>query len=310
MLHPSLRRLSTTLITATCIAVQAGQEDVPPEPQPPDVPLMTDTPVTPSTKPAYQRPNRERRELPTEGIAFIRSMALILVPAKFDDENGWGHEKRIQSGLNVDFDDGRIKTSRRWKMVNHGSWLKGSGALVDPERTFVLRTTQLPDPQGDTRRYEVELTARLHVHGRQQQWNYGVMLWSISAEATVDLTLQTTLDVKSEILTTEKGTSLRFMPRVIHAAVDMNNFRLHRISHVKGTAVQGIGELTEELIQLRIKKENKDLADRINKALAKKADHLEIPLNIGDWFGVTLRDAASPQLESETSSGTSNEADR
>ena len=302
MLHCRLLHL---LVTIICVVAQVNQEDVPPEPQPPDAPRVAE----PSIQPAFQHPNRERRELPAEGVEFIRSMALLLLPPKFDDENGWGDEKRIPSGLNVDFDDGRIKTSRRWKMVNHGSWLKGSGELVDPENTFVLRTTQLPDPEIDTRRYEVQLAASLHVHGRQQQWNYGVMLWSVSAEASVNFSLQTTLDVKSEILTTEKGTRLRFIPRVIHAAAKLDNFRLHRISHVKGTVVQGIGELTEELLQLRIKKENKDLADRINKALQKQADSLEIPLDIAGWFGVSPKDSAQPQPESDPAPVSPNKTD-
>ena len=107
----------------------------------------------------------------------------------------------------------------------------------------------------------------------------------------------------------EKGTRLRFIPRVIHAAAKLDNFRLHRISHVKGTAVHGIGELTEELLQLRIKKENKDLADRINKALQKQADSLEIPLDIAGWFGVSPKDSAQPQPESDPAPVSPNKTD-
>ena len=150
-----------------------------------------------STEAAYQRPNHQRRDLPEEGQHFIRSVALILLPQKFDDEDGWGDEKRIQSGLNVDFDGGKLKTSRRWNMVNHGTWLRGSGELVDPVNTFTLRAIQLPDPDEETQRYEIHTSAKLQVNGRQQQWNYGVMLWSISADAGVDLSLHSVLDVNS-----------------------------------------------------------------------------------------------------------------
>lgn len=240
-----------------------------------------------STEPAYQRPNHQRRDLPEEGQQFIRSIALILLPQKFDDEDGWGDEKRIQSGLNVDFDGGKLKTSRRWNMVNHGTWLRGSGELVDPENTFTLRAMQLPDPDEETRRYEIHTSAKLQVNGRQQQWNYGVMLWSISADAMVDLSLHAVLDVKSEVVTTDKGARLRFLPTVTQATAKMENFRLQRISHLKGTVVQGHGEVIEELIQLRLRRENKVLSARINKAIQKKPDRLEIPFDIGGWFGVS-----------------------
>ena len=256
---------------------------------------IPDTTVVPieSAEPAYQKPNHSRRDLPDQGQQFIRSIVLMLLPQKFDDEKGWGDETRIQSGLKVDFEDGKLETRRRWKNVNHGSWLEGSGELVEPEKTFSLKATQLPDPNDDTQRYEVNVSARLRVRGRQQQWNYGVMLWSISAEATADISLYASFDVKSQLVTTDKGSRLRVVPNVTHASAKLDGFKLHRISHAKGTSVQGYGELFEELIQLRLKKENKDLAARINKAIQKKPDRLEIPFDIGGWFGI------SPKLDAE-----------
>ena len=283
----------TLLVIGTTPLFCAGQEEaaaasdsqLPPESEvvevaePPELVL--------STEAAYQRPNHQRRDLPEEGQQFIRSVALILLPQKFDDEDGWGDEKRIQSGLNVDFDGGKLKTSRRWNMVNHGTWLRGSGELVDPANTFTLRAIQLPDPDEETQRYEIHTSAKLQVNGRQQQWNYGVMLWSISADAVVDLSLHAVLDVKSEVVTTDKGARLRFVPSVTQATAKMENFRLQRISHLKGTVVQAHGEVIEELIQMRLRRENKDLPARINKAIQKKADRLEIPFDIGGWFGVS-----------------------
>lgn len=251
-------------------------DEVPPEPAP--------SAVVPS-RAAVQVPNHERRDLTEEAQQFIRSIALLLIPQKFEDDNGWGDEKRIQSGLYVDFENGRLKTKRRWNHVNHGSWLRGSGELVDPDKTFSLKATQLPDPDADTQRYEVEVSSRLLIRGRQQQWNYGVMLWSISAEAIADLGLRATFDVKTEVVTTDKGARLRFQPQIVRAAADLKRFTLLSVSRAKGPAVRGTGELVEELIEMRIKQENRSLAARINKALLKKPDLIEIPFDIGGWFG-------------------------
>ena len=283
----------TLLVSGIAPPLSAGQEEaaavLPSQlPQESEVAEVTAPPeLVLSTEAAYQRPNHQRRDLPEEGQQFIRSVALILLPQKFDDEDGWGDEKRIQSGLNVDFDGGKLRTSRRWNMVNHGTWLRGSGELVDPENTFKLRAIQLPDPDEETQRYEIHTSAKLQVNGRQQQWNYGVMLWSISADAVVDLSLHAVLDVKSEVVTTDKGARLRFVPSVTQASAKMENFRLQRISHLKGTVVQAHGEVIEELIQMRLRRENKDLSARINNAIQKKADRLEIPFDIGGWFGVS-----------------------
>ncbi len=305
MLPRYFRSCLTGLLLLSGSASGLGQDDLPPEPRPaPSMPEDSKPSTTSAsdesseksetTAPAHHQPNRERRDLPDEGQLFIRSIALMLLPQKFDDEKGWGDEKRIQSGLNVDFDGGRLRTSRRWNMVNHGSWLQGSGELVDPAKTFSMKAAQLPDLDDRTQQYQVNVSAKMSVTGRQQQWNYGVMLWSISADATADINVEVTFDVKSEVVTTDTGSRLRFLPNVTQAAARLDNFKLHRISHVKGTAVKGVGELVEELIQLRIKRENKDLAARINKALQKKADHFEVPFDIGGWFGIRPGHADQP----------------
>ncbi len=261
-------------------------------------PPVTDDASDEGAPTAPRSESSERRELPEEGLQFIRSIALLLLPPKFEDDDGWGKEARIQSGLNVDFEDGRMKTSRRWKSVNHGSWLQGSGELVDPEKTFTLKAAILPDSSDKTRRYEVRVSTRLSVTGRQQQWNYGVMLWSISADAIADVSLHVILDVTSEVVTTDQGVRLRFQPNVTYAAASLDGFSLRRVSHAKGAAVREFGEWLERLIRMRVKRENKELATRINQAIRKKAERLEIPLDIGGWFG--LRRDGEKELESDS----------
>ena len=256
--------------------------------------------VAAKSRPSAGQPlDTERRELPDEALQFIRSITILLLPAKFEDEDGWGEETRIQSGLNVAFEDGRLKTSRRWKNVNHGSWLQGSGELVEPEKTFRLEAAMLPDPGEKTHRYEVRVSTRLRVTGRQQQWNYGVMLWSISADAIADVSIRVIVDVTTEVVSTDEGTRLRFQPNVAEAAASLDEFSLRRISHAKGAAVQEFGEWLEQLIRMRVERENKDLAARINKAILKKPDRLQVPLNIGEWFGWNQGSVKDSESESK-----------
>ena len=110
------------------------------------------------------------------------------------------------------------------------------------------------------------------------------MLWSISAEAVVDVTLHLVLDVKSEVVQNDKGSRLRFFPAVTQAEAQLTDFSLRRISHLKGKPVQEFGDLFERLIRKRVGRENKNLATRINTALEKKRERLEIPFDIAGWF--------------------------
>jgi hypothetical protein len=112
-----------------------------------------------------------RRKMPPEAIEFIRTVALLLIPHEFADDDDWGNKTRVQSGLNMRFDDGLLKTSRRWKHINHGDWRQASGMLVNPDETFRLQAAGLPDPDQGTQRYVIDVAARLRVTGRQQQWS-------------------------------------------------------------------------------------------------------------------------------------------
>ncbi|MEZ6033096.1 MAG: hypothetical protein R3C17_08400 [Planctomycetaceae bacterium] len=242
--------------------------------------------VRPDEKSPVDAGTSARREMSAEASEFIRSVALLLIPQEFEDDNGWGDETKIQSGLNMRFDDGQLRTSRRWKHVNHGNWQQVTGRLVDPEDTFRLRVVGAPDPDRGIQQYDIDVSARLRIQGRQQQWNYGLMLWSISAEAVADVNLHVLLDVKSEIMQSEKGARLRFLPNVRSAEVRLSNFSLRRISHLKGKPVQQFGDWFESMIQRRVSRENDKLTLRINAALQKQPEKLEIPLDIAGLFGI------------------------
>ena len=226
-----------------------------------------------------------RRELSPDVINFIRGIALLLIPLEFDDDNGWGDKTKIQSGLNLQFDDGQIKTNRRWKYVNHGNWMRVSGKLVDPADRFLLHAALLPDPEPGTKRYEVNVSGRIQATGQQQQWSHGVMLWSVSAEAVADVELHLVLDAKSQVVKTGKGTRLRFLPKVTEAQARLTDYSLRRISRLKGKPVQEFGDLFQTIVRRRVNRENEKLATRINAELEQKPDRLEIPFDIADWFG-------------------------
>lgn len=242
-----------------------------------------------------------RPEMAAEASEFIRSIALLLIPQEFADDNGWGDETKIQSGLNMRFDDGQLRTSRRWKQVNHGNWQQVTGRLVEPEETFRLRVVGVPDPDRGIQQYDIDVSARLRIQGRQQQWNYGIMLWSISAEAVADVNLHVLLDVKSEIVQGEKGTRLRFLPNARTAEVRLSDFSLRRISHLKGKPVQQFGDWFERMIKRRVSRENDKLTLRINAALQKQPERLEIPLDIAGLFGITRLPEKDDTIESPES---------
>jgi hypothetical protein len=266
-------------------------------------PSLDELPSTAESSPDLSAQSIEQ-PVPQQGIDFIRGIILLLIPRTFEDSDDWGRETRIQSGLKIDFDDGRLKTKRRWKLVNHGSWLQGSGELLTPEESLQLNATLLSSADSSARRYRIQTSATLRVTGRQQQWNYGVRLWSISADAIAKVRLEADIEVLTQIVNSDAGPRLRFLPKITRAKAKLDDFSLRRISHFKGTGIREMGDVLKELIDLRIRKENRDLAHRINKALQRKPERLEIPLTPAFWFSDAPGEKATstPATESESTS--------
>lgn len=235
-------------------------------------------------------------DLPPEVASLVQDLALQLIPQQFDDEEGWGDQVRVQSGLDVDWDDGRLETRRRWKQVNHGSWVRASGTLVNPEESFRLTLTrEVPNGPADTDheqataeakpvRFDIRASARLRVTGRQQQWNHGWRLWSLSADAIADVTLHVVLDVETTVEPVDGELAVLVRPQVITADVRLDSLDVRRISHFKGAAVRESTAWLEKLIQNRVRQESRDLAPRIQKALDRHRNRLMLPLGIGDWL--------------------------
>jgi hypothetical protein len=133
-------------------------------------------------------------------------------------------------------------------------------------------------------RFDIRASARLRVTGRQQQWNHGWRLWSLSADAIADVTLHVVLDVETTVEPVDGELAVLVRPQVITADVRLDSLDVRRISHFKGAAVRESTVWLEKLIQNRVRMESRDLAPRIQKALDRHRDRLMLPLGIGDWL--------------------------
>ena len=77
---------------------------------------------------------------PTGGFnELITDIILDNIQHHYEKKDDWGQQKQIVSGLRVWRDGLKIKTKRRRKSVNHGSWKRYSIDLTDPEEEFQVK---------------------------------------------------------------------------------------------------------------------------------------------------------------------------
>lgn len=238
--------------------------------------------------------------LSPEATQFIKGMALLLLPTTYSDDDDWGGQRKIQSGLNVRVDGLKVRTSRRWKDVNQGTWKRVDASLVDPQNHFRLSIQLLPRVEKGVPRYRVHAAMRLRATGRQQQWALGAKLYSISADVVADVEFNADLHFQTQVTAKDKGGKLRVLPFIEQADAKLVGFSLRRVSHVKGGPVREFGHVIESLIRRAVRKKGEKLAAKINGKVQKKPERFEIPAGILVIFGESAEDIRKAE-ESATS---------
>ncbi|MEQ9409030.1 MAG: hypothetical protein RIK87_14940 [Fuerstiella sp.] len=262
-----LLHLLLLLWATTAVRVQAGDSEA------------DKVAVAVSAGPTQETP------LSPAAVQFIRGMALLLLPDTYTDDDDWGTETRIQSGLNVRMDGLKVQTSRRWKQVRHGTWRRVDASLISPEDHFQLQVSLLPRQDRGVPRYHVHASMRLRATVRQQRWNLGIKLYSISADVLADVTFDADLHFRSEVTRSEEGGKLRVLPHIERADVRLQGFSLRRISHLKGGPVREFGHTMDWMIERAVRKKGDKLADKVNIKVAKKPERFEIPAGVLAIFG-------------------------
>jgi len=213
---------------------------------------------------------------PEEMQGLIRSLVIELIPSQYDDTKKWGQTKEVVSGLNVRLDGLRLKTKRRRKMVNHGTWKRYTVELVNPKQEFDFKIDSLKTKGAGTVTFRASVVTPLKVTARVQEWSYGARLLSVSTDAESRVRLQADCEIVFEMDGKKFPPDVIIRPKINAADIQLIDFEVKRISHVKGTLAKEMGRSTRSLVERRIEKKRQQLPEKINRKIAAKQDRLRL----------------------------------
>jgi hypothetical protein len=201
------------------------------------------------------------------------------IPLEYEDTKDWGGTKEVFDGLKISRDGLHIKTKRRRKRVNDGTWKRYHVRLVDPQEEFRVRLEHA-GPGGDGRlALDIVFVARLALFGRLSQWETGVQLISLSADAEAKVRLRVACKVALRFDAAELPPDVIFDPEVTDAALDLVEFRLRRISNARGPLVEQLGRGLREVLERKVAEKNTRLVHNINRQIDKRRDQLRLSLH-------------------------------
>jgi hypothetical protein len=233
---------------------------------------------------------------PSRFDELVTRIVLDVMPHEIVQDKDWGKTRQIWDGVRIRWEGNRLDTRRRWKTVNHGTWKRYEVRLVDPEQRFAVQV-ESPQAQPDGRvGFVAQVDAAIDVFGRVAQWERGVRLISLSAEATAVVRLRIDCRVAMKLDPSRLPPDVRFEPEITAAELRLVRFRLHRISQVQGPLVRELGSALRSFIESKIADRQDRMVQRINRRIDKQKGDLRLSLH--DLLASRWGDLAAEQLES------------
>lgn len=249
----------------------------------PDVPPLVEEPATESPD-NYSLLDR-----------ILRNWIISQLPAEYENKKKWDRKERVAVGLKVELDGAQLETRRRYKEVNHGTWTKYKITPIEPEKEFQFALENVRNVSDGKIAFDLVIIAKATVFGRVAQWERGVQLYNVCAEADVQFKLITRGECDIFLDPRRLPPDIRIEPKVNDADLQLLSFRLKRVSAAKGPIVKMLSSTVREMAEDAIEENRKKLVEKMNKQIDKQKDKLV--LSAAKAFESTWGESLSKAIE-------------
>lgn len=211
--------------------------------------------------------------------ALITKMVLQNIPHQFREDKDWGGQQSRWNGIDFRLDGMKVKTHRKKKMVNHGTWKKYEVSLLNPNEQFLISVKNMRESDDGKMAFDVHAAANLKIDGRQAKWIKGVQVFNVSVDGKTKIELVTTIELRTLMDMTKFPPDLVFRPEATAVQITVKDFRIDRISKVGGEVTQQISRLAQRAIEDRLKSEEAKTLNRINQQFADNAEKLKLSMH-------------------------------
>jgi hypothetical protein len=251
---------------------------------------------------AIQSPASLRAEPPpttlvpsAEFQTLITRIVRQALPAEYEKRHNWNHTQRVFDGWKLEWDGGKLETRRRWKEANDAQWHVYRVNLVDPEQTFRVHVERFQALESGKVLCDLAVDTKLAVEGRLLQWDRGVQLLSIDAQAEAEARLWARLEIGGKVDVGKFPPSLYLEPVVQDAAVDLPRFRILRIGKLDGPLVKSLSHGAREVIEEKLAEARPKLVDKMNAEIKKSEAKLK--LSVTDLLNSPWGKAVEPLVK-------------
>jgi len=220
-------------------------------------------------------PGDDSRGAPPDIVAQILAHLIREgIPREYERTKDWGRTRQITTGLRSSGNFFDFDIHRRKRQVNHGVWKHFRLVLVEPDKNLVVRVENLRTTEPGHMALTVTVAAKLQGWARAKVYESGIHLGAVEAEGDASIRLGIDTQITMETVRSQSlfpGLAIR--PAVTNARLEFDDFRLARISDLKGPLVHELGEGLRQLLEDELG--GPKLVTALNRSLEKHPHHLE-----------------------------------
>jgi hypothetical protein len=222
--------------------------------------------VTPPVAPA-------NRDVSADATARIVAQLIAeAIPREYERSKDWGRTTRITTGVRSSGNFFKFDVHSKKSAVNDGVWKRYRATMIDPDKNLAVRIDNLRSLDAGRIAFTLFATTKLHCWGRAKVYESGVHLISLEAEADTKVRLWLDCEIALEMAPGSFLTGIAVRPRVESARMKLDEFRLTRISDVRGPIVRELGDGLRHWIEDELN--GPKLADKLNRSIEKRRDRL------------------------------------
>lgn len=198
------------------------------------------------------------------------------IPREYERKKDWGKTKEITTGLHSNGNFFKFDIHRETSEVNHGVWKQYKLTLVDPDKNLDVQIQNLRTLENG--RIALTLNIAAKVHGWAQTTVYDRGIHIIGLEAEGDTGVKLSLDAEVGITPLKSNSFLpagyAIDPVVTDTHIQFEDFKLTRISDLRGPLAKEIGVVLREAVEKEL--QGPKLTAKINDSIAKHRDRLQL----------------------------------
>jgi hypothetical protein len=195
------------------------------------------------------------------------------IPREFEGSKDWGKTRRVTTGMRSEGNFFRFDMHRKLQEVNDGVWKKYKLTLVEPDKNLTVRIDNFRTLESGKYALTLFVAAKVHGWSRAVVYERGVHLVSLEAEGDTSIRLWLDAEVGIESVDTSSLLpGVAVLPVVTDARLKFDEFRLNRISDVKGALAHDLGDLLRNSLEKELS--GPKLAAKLNRSIQKHPERL------------------------------------